>query len=81
MCWGCPFTQTAAAEEAYNLGCLPAAKDIIELCQKEGKDWGCHETEKAKGNLKVCKGYLAYLKSQGQKPTGEVLCGYEEKIL
>ena len=54
-CVGCPFDYGAEATEyAFNLGCLPGADEVGELCEANGTAWACHSEPD-----KVCCGHAA----------------------
>lgn len=55
-CDGCPFDYgQPATEMAYNLGCLPSAGEVVEMCRANGTAWACH-TEPDK----VCCGHAVH---------------------
>ncbi len=55
MCHGCPWNYgDEATEMAFNLGCLPSAREATELAESHGKAWACHSDPH-----KLCCGYAA----------------------
>ena len=53
----CPFAFNDTSEYVQNLGCLPTPYEIIQMRQKHGKTWACHDNPK-----KPCLGALEYMK-------------------
>ena len=67
-CSACPFSMTEESEQAYNYGCLPTHGEIMDMANRSGRPWGCHD-----GSGRVCQGYASVASQLGLPTKGDTM--------